>query len=231
MNKYLTGFAVAAALGVSGGVAQAALVNGSTLSFGGAQTCFNMGGGTVCPTPSPGFSGQAITSLNGIVLGTAQNASGKHTGVPNGSESPNIDNPWSFFGNTGMHRSTTPTNVLSASGNTATVDFSGWQVIWGAAPDVPMGGGAWGAGYSNGVANVVCGVDCGNGDTYTLTYRATVPSGSGTGFDNVQYALQLTGTVTAAPTVIPVPAAVWLLGSGLLGLVGVARRKKTLAEV
>jgi hypothetical protein len=27
-------------------------------------------------------------------------------------------------------------------------------------------------------------------------------------------------------TVVPVPAAVWLFGSGLLGLVGVARRKK-----
>jgi len=30
-----------------------------------------------------------------------------------------------------------------------------------------------------------------------------------------------------AGTVIPVPAAVWLFGSGLLGLVGVARRKRT----
>ncbi len=29
------------------------------------------------------------------------------------------------------------------------------------------------------------------------------------------------------PTVIPVPAAVWLFGSGLLGLLGIARRKKT----
>ena len=28
-------------------------------------------------------------------------------------------------------------------------------------------------------------------------------------------------------TVIPVPAAVWLFGSGLLGLVGVARRKRS----
>jgi hypothetical protein len=27
---------------------------------------------------------------------------------------------------------------------------------------------------------------------------------------------------------VPVPAAVWLFGSGLLGLVGVARRKKSL---
>ena len=28
-------------------------------------------------------------------------------------------------------------------------------------------------------------------------------------------------------TVVPVPAAVWLFGSGLLGLIGIARRKKT----
>ena len=34
--------------------------------------------------------------------------------------------------------------------------------------------------------------------------------------------LSLTGT-----GVVPVPAAVWLFGSGLLGLVGMARRKKT----
>ena len=30
----------------------------------------------------------------------------------------------------------------------------------------------------------------------------------------------------SAPSAIPVPAAVWLFGSGLLGLVGIARRKK-----
>ena len=35
-----------------------------------------------------------------------------------------------------------------------------------------------------------------------------------------------TGTFTAATTVVPIPAAVWLFGSGLLGLIGVARRKK-----
>ena len=33
-------------------------------------------------------------------------------------------------------------------------------------------------------------------------------------------------SVYASPTVVPVPAAVWLFGSGLLGLVGVARRKQ-----
>jgi len=41
--------------------------------------------------------------------------------------------------------------------------------------------------------------------------------GSGNYYDNVNFAL--------APAV-PVPAAVWLFGSGLLGLIGVARRRK-----
>jgi hypothetical protein len=35
-----------------------------------------------------------------------------------------------------------------------------------------------------------------------------------------------TGSITAfSATVVPVPAAVWVFGSGLLGLIGVARRK------
>jgi len=34
------------------------------------------------------------------------------------------------------------------------------------------------------------------------------------------------GAISSAAPVIPVPAAVWLFGSGLIGLIGVARRKK-----
>jgi hypothetical protein len=37
--------------------------------------------------------------------------------------------------------------------------------------------------------------------------------------------LTLTGNTTTAP--VPLPAAVWLFGSGLMGLVGVSRRRKT----
>lgn len=36
----------------------------------------------------------------------------------------------------------------------------------------------------------------------------------------------MTGTLNPVHSAVPVPAAVWLFGSGLLGLVGVARRKK-----
>lgn len=37
------------------------------------------------------------------------------------------------------------------------------------------------------------------------------------------------GSLNLAPAVIPVPAAVWLFGSGLLGLLGVSRRKAVVA--
>ncbi len=71
---------------------------------------------------------------------------------------------------------------------------------------------------------------------FALTINLADAFGSGFGtFTGVQ--LQITGdngmsgNYNAAPsligvTAVPVPAAVWLFGSGLLGLVGVARRKK-----
>ena len=50
------------------------------------------------------------------------------------------------------------------------------------------------------------------------------------GFSTETTGFQDTGIIydnlSFAPTAVPVPAAVWLFGSGLLGLVGVARRRK-----
>lgn len=47
---------------------------------------------------------------------------------------------------------------------------------------------------------------------------------------NASWILQSNGTLTyhvaAAPAEVPIPAAAWLFGSGLLGLVGIARRRK-----
>ena len=45
------------------------------------------------------------------------------------------------------------------------------------------------------------------------------------------YTLALTGVGLEAPSAVPVPAAAWLLGSGLVGLVGVARRKPRAAPL
>jgi hypothetical protein len=43
--------------------------------------------------------------------------------------------------------------------------------------------------------------------------------------DSSSYRVKL-DNISYTSTVVPVPAAVWLFGSGLLGLVGIARRKK-----
>lgn len=234
MKKVILGTAIAAAL--SAGVstsANAALANGSTLNFdAGVTSCtyhgtcfvktgsyFGMdtnGSGSVTPNERT-----ALSMNDGVVLGTAQAASGSHSGAPDGSETLGIDQAWGFFGNTGIHSTLSATNATSTGTNTGTVDMSGWTVSWNGIAVIPMGSGAW-AGNGEGLADVTCAVDCGDGDTFTLDYSATVPMGDPSGFGGVGYQLQLVGTVSA----VPVPAAVWLFGSGLLGLVGVARRRK-----
>lgn len=58
----------------------------------------------------------------------------------------------------------------------------------------------------------------------TLVSTGNVGNAWGSGFTGIIYNEEFNVTVT--PNAIPVPAAVWLFGSGLVGLVGVARRRK-----
>jgi hypothetical protein len=55
-----------------------------------------------------------------------------------------------------------------------------------------------------------------NGVSFSLGTAALTGSGA---------TLALSFTGNGAPPPVPLPAAVWLLGSGLLGLAGVARRR------
>ena len=246
MKKSIVASAIALSMGTASQGAFAALASDALLNFdAGAKECVL--GGTppdnctygVTTTTGSWFSMDAdgngsvtdsektpISQNDGILLGTTQFADGSHAGSPDGSETPGIDNPWSFFTNTGMHYSTSPTNVLSAGGNTATIDFTGWAVTWNGIAPIPMGGDTANFPADSGIATVTCAVDCAVGDTYTLAYEAHVPLGDASGFGGVPYVLNMVGTVGEA-AVIPVPAAVWLFGSGLLGLVGVARRRKS----
>lgn len=129
-----------------------------------------------------------------------------------------ITRDWSFFSAWGTEFNAVATPVTYTSGTTATVNMSGFTVHWNGG-DIDMGQGS--------PAVISAGVDglWGTGDE-RMDYAAVVPSGS---FKGVAYAFHLAGTmatpVNTASAPIPVPAAAWLLGSGLLGLVGVARRK------
>ncbi len=174
---------------------------------------------------------------DGIFLGTAQGASGSHGGAPNEAESAGIDMPWGFFSNTGMHLISSPSNLLSAAGINATIDFSGWGVTWNSIPIINMGGGLQDCGTASdgicvknnfdaggnitgttdiggefdngtGTANVVCAVDCAVGDTYTLNYDAVVPQADPSNFGGVSYTLHLEGVVGLQAATNTVPVAV-----------------------
>jgi hypothetical protein len=151
-----------------------------------------------------GGSFAELEGFNGLKLGSTQTASGSHSGLPgctngvggcnNPGENPGIDQPWQFFGNTGMDFTTVATNVSVTSPNTATVNFSGWTVTWNGIPAISMGSGAWEAGYTSGQAKVTCQSTCADGENYTLEYLATVPANS-PNFAGVSYHLHLEGKV------------------------------------
>ena len=47
----------------------------------------------------------------------------------------------------------------------------------------------------------------------------------GSNIYEITFSNGLVTSIDAVPTLVPVPAAVWLFGSGLIGLIGIARRK------
>ena len=231
MKKQILGSAIVAALGSVSTSANAALASDALLEFvPGVQTC-----AAFCSnSPNDPYYPPILVVSSGSYFGMDTNGNGSvapaertpiamNTGVALGTTqgAGAIDQNWSFFGSLGTDYTTVATTVTNTGTNTATADFSGWTVTWNKIPAIPMGAGAW-QGNAEGTADITCAVDCAVGDTYELNYSGTVPANDPSGFQFVKYNLKLVGTVSA----VPVPAAVWLFGSGLLGLVGIARRRK-----
>ncbi len=71
--------------------------------------------------------------------------------------------------------------------------------------------------------NTTAGGDVGGGITLALKIGCGAVAGctADVNWDNVSFTADVTN-----PPAVPVPAAAWLFGSGLIGLVGMARRKK-----
>ena len=107
-----------------------------------------------------------------------------------------------------------PTGTLDDVAGTITMDLSSWFFNWND-NDLHAGTGkADGvtSAFATGVWNPVSG-------QYTLSWQSLTGLGPKAGLTSF---ISLSGV--ASP--VPVPAAAWLFGSGLLGLIGVARRKE-----
>lgn len=240
-NKNVLAAALLGVMGVAPFGAQAAVVNyGDRLTLDAGAYAYDsfgnitaVAGGSYFAVDTDNNSTIATTEkillsqgTTGIHIGIPTSPGASHTGNPLPGDTNEIDAPWSFFGNTGS----TFTTVGITGSTTAGLDMSGWGVTWNSIPVIPLGTGAWQTGigphtgatgtFIDGIANFTwSGV---YGTAYSLDYRATVPDGDPSGFGGVRYELHLEGVVNA----VPVPGAVWLLGSGALGLLGVARRKR-----
>jgi hypothetical protein len=148
------------------------------------------------------FDAASLDSLNGLVIGTAQ------------PSIPGIDQTWTSvdFGAMGNHRTSSAVTVIDGT----TLDFSGW---------IMRIGGSSGDDYAFGATQGLATYNY-DGTNITLNYHwdaATNNGGNGLGFLGVtEYDLTLVGTVSS----VPIPATVWLFGSGLLGMLGMAKRKR-----
>ena len=236
MNKKYLAISIGVLTSVSALSSEAALSSSALLGFDSGVRVFDTFGNLIdiqgsyfsVDTDSDGvftfFESITISpgSDSGLLIGQTQLAANSHTGAPNGTEIAPFDSPWVFLGNTGMHQSTSPVNIISDNGvGTVELDFSGWGATWNGIPNIALGGDSANYASETGIATLICATDCSRGDLFTLDYAAHVALDDPNGFGGIYWGIHLEGVVET----VPVPAAVWLFSTGLIGLIGMARRK------
>ncbi len=216
---------VAVALGGVGLNVQAALVTDTLLTFESSIGCPV---GAVCFWNDGLVYGSYYafdSDGDGVISDTEKTA--MTTGMDGGliigrtQSAGQIDELVTSFGNTVAHETTSSVNLFNDLGATKELDFTGWNMSWNGSL-ISLSGDAANFSVDTGLATITCATTaCANGDSYILNYAAHIPIGDPSGLGGFAYTLYLEGTISA----VPVPAAVWLFGSGLFALMGFARRR------
>jgi len=216
LNKKSTILIAAMGMTLSAGAVQAATLgtNGDFESgaFDGSWIAFPNAGTTtiVSPGSTGSFAGEA-SSIN-VANGATMKFANVGAGLLTPGQAFTVDFDWKGTNGIGGVIDIRVFSELSGGGVSKT--------------DILAGG--TGAGltadwtsFSAGGIDLTTGTDVSGGVTVEFTAICGADAGcfSFLAVDNV--------TVTADVPAVPVPAAVWLFGSGLLGLVGVARRRKS----
>ncbi|MHB8453984.1 MAG: VPLPA-CTERM sorting domain-containing protein [Acidiferrobacterales bacterium] len=243
MKKTALNAAIGLLLGVASVTSYAATVNsGDTLTITAGVTTYDSAGIPIGTTGSyfgldpyhnltitPQWQTAISQGSTGLVIGTTTAAGASHSGAPVAGDTNAIDAPWVWYGDTGSDYLTVAVTGSTTNG----LNLSGWTITWNGGPAIPLGSGAWQpvdcstlgcTGHTFTDGNAMFTWDGIYGDAYSLNYAATVPGGDPSGFVSTLYYLHLEGVVKP----VPLPAAIWLLGSGLLGLVGFAKRKRSM---
>lgn len=163
----------------------------------------------------------------GLVIGVISTPGASHSGAPTTSDTNAVTAPDYFFGSTGSWYFTSPVTGSTTNG----LDMSGWNWAWNGIQSIPLGSGPWQPGncaelgctgytFTNGVGRFQW--DGVYGHAYSLDFTSTGLPGDPSGFGGVRFYTHLQGIVAAAP--VPLPAAIWLLGSGVAGLLGFFHR-------
>ena len=236
MKFTMTKMVASVALAISAGNAQAVLSSANTLSIQ-ADAVVSQIGTPASPTwtiSSDGPLADSFFTMGGTQTKTSLNTqysflSSSTTLTLSGVPQANIATFFPFYSESGEIETVgTGISILSASGDTATVDMSGLTWAFSTNPYYPVinvGSGAWSSGYINGVGNVTCetGSECALGSAYTLKYTATTPLGDPSGISGVKLYFEMHGTVGAVPEASTY--SMMLVGLGLLGAV-VRRRTR-----
>lgn len=179
------------------------------------------------------FNGDSITggTMTGVA-NTPSNPGASYPGsaAPTAGTNPTLGQPAPFFGSPFNFLAPTTTSLAGAAYGPATLSFSTTNpsnfTVHFPVMEAQWGGTWFPLGQTNNVGvNLNCTSASGN-FTCFAEHKITVAEDPGSaGFATWVAQWDVTGTITPAP--VPIPAAVWLFGSGLLGLVGIARRKRS----